>query len=130
MSWVVGGYEIEIPEDLVLISAYRGSLSEFTCGSEPLDEFIQEEALEFSRRRLGETWLLCDNEDPLAFYTLAPASVPNSEYSGDETPEFEKLSDIHYPIPALLLARFGVADSYRHDGIGSALIDYLIVWAE
>jgi GNAT superfamily N-acetyltransferase len=127
---VVDGYPVEIPEDLVLISEYDGSLSDFTCGSGPLDEFIREEAREFSQRQLGETWLLCDGEDVLAFYTLAPASVPNQEYSGDETPEFEKLSDITYPIPALLIARFGVADECRGDGIGRTLIDYIIVWAE
>lgn len=121
---------VEVPEDLVLISEYDGSTSSFTCGSEPLDEFIQEQALEFSHRHLGETWLLCNDDDIVAFYTLAPASVPNDSYSGDETPEFGKLDDVHYPIPALLIARFGVATEYQGRGIGSELIDYIIVWAE
>lgn len=73
---------------------------------------------------------MCNEEDVVAFYTLAPASVPNSGYSGDETPEFGKLDDITYPIPALLIARFGVAEAYQEEGIGSELIDYIIVWAE
>lgn len=127
---VVEGYPVEVPEDLVLISEYDEPLTDFRCGSEPLDEFIHDEATEFSERRLGETWLVCDEEEILAFYTLAPASVRNSEYSGDETSEFEKLDDIRYPIPALLVARFGVAEEYHGDGIGGTLIDYIIVWAE
>lgn len=127
---MVDEYPVEIPEDLVLISEYEHSLADFQCGSEPLDEFIHDQAREFSERRLGETWLLCDDDEVIAFYTLAPASVPDSDYAGDETPEFEKLDDIHYPIPALLIARFGVAEAYQGDGIGSVLVDFIIVWAE
>ncbi|ERG92087.1 MAG: acetyltransferase [Haloquadratum walsbyi J07HQW1] len=120
----------DIPEELILISEFQGSLSTFSCGSDPLDEFIQEQAHEFSERLLGETWLLCDGDDVAAFYTLAPASVPNDDYTGDETPEFGKLDDIPYPIPALLIARFGVAEEYQNQSIGSTLVDYIIVWAE
>jgi hypothetical protein len=117
----------DIPEELILISEFQGSLSTFSCGSDPLDEFIQEQAHEFSERLLGETWLLCDGDDVAAFYTLAPASVPNDDYTGDETPEFGKLDDIPYPIPALLIARFGVAEEYQNQSIGSTLVDYIIV---
>lgn len=121
---------VEVPKDLVRITEYGESITDFMCGSDPLDEFIHEQALEFSKRHLGETWLLCNEDDVVAFYTLAPASVPNSEYSGDETPEFGKLDDIAYPIPTLLIARFGIAEEYQGRGIGSELIDYIIVWAE
>lgn len=119
-----------IPEDLVLISEYDGTLADFTCGSAPIDEFIRDQAREFSERCLGETWLLCRGDDVAAFYTLAPASVANSDYSGDETPEFGNLDDFPYPVPALLIARFGVAEEYQNRGIGRNLIDYLIVWAD
>jgi GNAT superfamily N-acetyltransferase len=121
---------MRIPEDLIPIREYGQTIDYFTCSSDPLDEFIREEAVEFSERHLGETWLLCDEGDVVAFYTLAPASVPNDEYSGTETPEFEKLDDIRYPIPALLIARLGVSEEYQGRGIGSALVDYIIVWAE
>lgn len=127
---MVADIPVTIPEDLVLIREYDNPTTGFSCGLEPLDEFIQEQALEFSRRHLGETWLLCDGDDIIAFYTLAPASVPNSGYSGDETPEFGKLDDISYPIPALLIARFGVEERYQERAIGSTLVDYIIVWAE
>lgn len=114
---------MRIPEDLIPIREYGQTIDYFTCSSEPLDEFLREEAVEFSERHLGETWLLCDEGDVVAFYTLAPASVPNDEYSGTETPEFEKLDDIRYPIPALLIARLGVSEEYQGRGIGSALVD-------
>lgn len=126
---MAGGILESIPENLILISEYDGRI-DFTCDSEPLDEFVREQAREFSQRRLGETWLLCVDGEVVAFYTLAPASVPDSDYTGDEAPEFERLDDVRYPIPALLIARFGVATAYQGREIGRALIDYIIVWTE
>lgn len=123
------GFDFELPEDLLLISEYPHEVDGFSCGSEPLDEFINDQALEFSERQLGETWLLCEDDEIVAFYTLAPASVPDGSYSGDETPEFERLEDIRYPIPALLIARFGVVESRHGEGIGTELVDYIIAWA-
>jgi ribosomal protein S18 acetylase RimI-like enzyme len=126
----VDGIDITIPDDLVVISDYEGSLSNFTCGSEPLDEFIREQAREYSQRHLGETWLLCSEGHLLAFYTLVPASVPNEDYTGNEAEEMSNLDDFGYPVPALHLARIGVANEYRGNGIGKELVDYIIVWAE
>lgn len=127
---VVDDIEITIPDDLVLVSEYDGSLSEFTCGNGDLDEFIWEQAREYSHRQLGETWLLCGDDELLAYYTLAPASVNNEEYTGDESSEMENLEDFHLPVPALHLARLGVADAYQGSSIGGELIDYIIIWAE
>lgn len=129
-DFVVDGIEITIPEDIVVISEYEDSLSDFTCGNADLDEFIQDQAREYSHRRLGETWLVCSDGQLLAFYTLAPASVNNEDYTGDESAEMERLEDFPLPVPALHLARLGVAEPYQGSGIGSELIDYIIIWAQ
>lgn len=127
---VVDGIEIIIPDDVTIISEYEGCLKNFTCGNDGLDEFIQDQARGYSERCLGETWILHSNENILGFYTLAPSSVGNDEYTGDEAAEMSNLDGFRYPVPALHLARLGVAEEYREHGIGSELVDYIIAWAE
>ena len=102
-------------------------VSEFQCGKESLDEFINtEQAWTFHKRRLGRTKLVYWEEDLAGYYTLAPNALTDDEYVGEETEHAEKLHDKHIQIPAQLLGRLAVDREYQGRGLGSFLLDRIV----
>jgi GNAT superfamily N-acetyltransferase len=102
-------------------------VSDFRCGKESLDEFINtDQARTFQKLRLGRTKLVHWEGNLAGYYTLAPNTLTDDEYVGEETEYAEKLHDKHIQIPAQLLGRLAVDQEYQGRGLGSFLLDRII----
>lgn len=103
------------------------SVTDFSCGKESLDEFVNtEEAREFHRRRLGRTRLVFWEGDLAAYYTLAPNALTDGEYDGTETEHAQQLHEKYVEIPAQLLGRLAVDEEYTGRGLGQFLVERTI----
>ena len=94
--------------------------TDFHCGIEPLDRYLQERAGQDQRRFLAAVFVLQDLEqDCLAgYYTLAATAIQLAELPPELTRKLPK-----YPlIPAILLGRLAVDERYQGLGLGTFLL--------
>ena len=89
----------------------------FDCGEIALNQFIQRHALTSQRASSAQTYLACNGEFVVGFYTLAAGAV---EHAG--APQRIKQGLARYPVPVLLLARLAVDRGEQRQGLGKALL--------
>lgn len=95
----------------------RHDVSGFTCGEASLDVWLREQAVPATARRTARTWVWSDPEDrvvgyyALAAHKVAREDVPGRIGRGGPT-----------EIPAVLLARLGLSESLRGQGLGEVLV--------
>ncbi len=92
-------------------------------GSDPfgLQVFITSEALNYQTERLGVTYLLFQEADPLAFLTVSMTNLLFTELDPPET-----VSNVRTPYPALLLGRIAVNKNSQTGGIGTFMCLWVI----
>ncbi len=91
----------------------------FSSGSEPLDRYLRELATQDMKRRVSNCFVAIDGEGSIAgYYTFAATGLPLGELPPDEAKRLPR-----YPlVPAALLGRLAVDQTYRWQGLGGALI--------
>jgi len=91
----------------------------FTCGVEPLDQYVREQVLQDIRRRLSNCFLAVDTAGEVAgYYTLSATGLPMTDLAPDEARRLRR-----YPLlPAGLIGRLAVATRCARQGLGAALI--------
>ena len=83
-------------------------LGDFVCGADdPLNLFLSDKALDYDGQKLGHTYLILDNGDILAFYTLKVNGIQIKT----ELNEYEVL-------PMIEIARIAVAHDLQGRGLG------------
>jgi len=92
-------------------------LTEFTCGTEPLDDWLMQHALRANRQNTARTyvWATKDDLKVVAYYSIAPTEIiatglPRSAAGG------------HSRIPGFLLARLALDQSLQGQGLGRFLL--------
>jgi GNAT superfamily N-acetyltransferase len=94
-------------------------LAGFTCGEEPLDRWLKEQAVASEKRGTARTWVWTDTSDEsrvLGYYALAAHKVAR-----DEVPKrLGRGGPVE--IPAILLARLALAKEIRGQGLGAVLL--------
>jgi GNAT superfamily N-acetyltransferase len=90
-------------------------LDSFSCGEPALDEWLKRRANANQLMGATRTFVACDDEAVVAFYSLASGAVSVKESPG----RFRR--NMPDPIPVVLLARLAVARSHHGRGIGRAL---------
>jgi GNAT superfamily N-acetyltransferase len=113
--------------DLVLLSEAI-LVDRFSCnrrdGSLPLQNFIQNHALDNQKKKLSTTWVIVKKtvpHVPLGYFSLACASIDVNDLDAVDLkgcPTFERF-------PALLIGKFAVDDNFQNAGIGTLLMDYV-----
>jgi GNAT superfamily N-acetyltransferase len=96
------------------------SRSEFSCGVEPLDRYLREQAGQDARKRVAAPFVLCQGKSNavLGYYTLSALSVDVGAWPEDLARKLPK-----YPfVPATLLGRLGVDMRLRGKGAGEHLL--------
>jgi GNAT superfamily N-acetyltransferase len=94
--------------------------AKFSCGNDPLDRYIREQATQDVRRGLARVHVASHIERPtliVGYYTLSAASVA----AVDLPPETAKRLP-RYPIPAALVGRLAVDQRFARQGIGTVLL--------
>jgi ribosomal protein S18 acetylase RimI-like enzyme len=104
---------------LVEVLASGHDRSEFSCGKEPLDRYLRQQAGQDVRRRLAAVFVVCSpgTSEVIAYYTLSALSIPVDQVTA------ELRRRIPYPeVPAVLLGRLAVDRQHGGQGLGSMLV--------
>ena len=101
-------------------------ISQFDCGDSDLNEFLRDNALNFTEKRIANTYVLEDNGKIAAYFCLLNDKVSQQESSNNKWkklkkgfPEGKQFSSY----PAIKIGRFAVSSSYRGLNLGTILMD-------
>jgi GNAT superfamily N-acetyltransferase len=92
----------------------------FSCGKEPLDRCIRQQAGQDLRSRVAAVFVLCDLGSPsiIGYYTLSAFTVLLRDL-----PEAQRKRLPRYPeVPTVLLGRLAVDERYAGQGWGKVLL--------
>lgn len=94
--------------------------SRFVSGSAPLDRYLREQAPQDIKRRIATCFVAVDVEthDIVGFYTLTATSVALDALA----PEMAKKLPRYPVMPAALLGRLAVSETFQGRGLGAALL--------
>ena len=98
----------------------RHDRSGFSCGVEPLDRYLREQAGQDARKRVAAPFVLCEGKGNavLGYYTLSALSVDVGAWPDDVARKLPK-----YPfVPATLMGRLAVDRTLRGKGAGEHLL--------
>ncbi|MDE0220025.1 MAG: GNAT family N-acetyltransferase [Spirochaetaceae bacterium] len=91
-------------------------VSQFDCGAASLNTWLQRKARLNEAKGGARTYVVCDGDRVVAFYSLAASSVERRRVSsrvGRSMPE---------PIPVILLGQLAVDEAHQGMGLGSDLL--------
>lgn len=91
----------------------------FSCGSEPLDRYFQQQVTQDIRRRVTACFVALTSEQIVAgYYTLASTSVPLTGLPANIAKKLPR-----YPlVPAVRMGRLAVDKNFKGHGLGGALL--------
>ncbi len=92
-------------------------VDEFDCAQPALNQFLQRYALVNQKANSAQTYVCCQADRVVGFYSLAagsadPVSVPPRVMKGLA----------RHPVPVLILARLAVDQNHQGKGLGKALL--------
>ena len=92
----------------------------FSCGVEPLDRYLKQQAGQDARKHVAAPFLLIHHESGAVagFYTLASTTI----VPGQLPPELARKLPRYPLIPATLLGRLAVDAQHRSRGLGEFLL--------
>jgi len=92
----------------------------FSCGVEPLDRYLKQQASQAVKRGLAAVYLLIESatNDIAGYYTLNSFTLGLSELP----PEHAKKVGRYPAVPAILIGRLARDERYRGQGIGELLM--------
>ncbi|HSU06567.1 MAG TPA: GNAT family N-acetyltransferase [Acetobacteraceae bacterium] len=109
---VSGPKRLEAPQPLG--SQHR--LEAFACGVEPLDEWLKRRALHNENEGGSRTFVLCEAQLVVGYYSLAAGSVLPGVTTG------RVRRNMPNPIPVVLLGRLAVDRRWQGKGLGADLL--------
>lgn len=98
----------------------RHNRSNFACGIESLDLYLQRQVNQDLKRKIAAPFVLVEEGQPevLGYYTLSAFSVHLGELPADITKRLPRYPDV----PATLLGRLAVDQTCRGRGLGEFLL--------
>lgn len=96
------------------------SRSDFLCGEDSLDNYIQKQARQDVKRRISRVFIARELDKPntiVAFYTLSTLSIELGHL-----PQSLARSLPRHPIPAALIGRLAVSQHAQGEGVGRMLV--------
>lgn len=89
----------------------------FDCGHAALNQFLQRHALVNQKANSAQTYVCCQGDAVIGFYSLAVGSVdPQS------APPRTMKGLARHAVPVMLLARLAVDSAHQRKGLGQALL--------
>ncbi|MFC3414237.1 GNAT family N-acetyltransferase [Algoriphagus hitonicola] len=95
--------------------------SEFSCGKEMPDSYIQEQANQDIKRKLSACFVIAQEKIKLikGYYTLSNSSIPLNLIPSEIQ---KKLPKTYRSIPTILLGRLAIDIQFQGKGIGKLLL--------
>lgn len=100
----------------------QAALDGFSCGNAELDSFLREDTIAREREGLLRTYLACDESTILGYASILADVLTLEPFEGDRA----GIAQTRYPIPALKVARLGVAAHIQRGGGGTLLMNYAL----
>ena len=97
----------------------------FDCGDTELNGFLLNEAKAFSKNRLANTFLICDGDVIIGYFSLFNDKISKQEVSKAVWRKIKKLfpHSKHFgSYPAVKIGRFAIALQYRNCGMGRKMM--------
>lgn len=107
-------------------------LTRFDCGNKDLNDFLRDDALNYTEQLLAVTRLFKKDGEIVAFFSVANDKIKYDPETFESRAQYykvlkaipqEKLSISSYP--AVKIARLGVCNELRRKSIGSQIIDWV-----
>jgi predicted N-acetyltransferase YhbS len=98
--------------------------TKFTCGKQPIDDFIHNEALDFQNERLGASYVFRHNGEIIGFVTLSMADLKKEKLKGNDRLQIGKEN-----YPALQISQLAVCKNHENNKIGTFLCDFSLAIA-
>lgn len=89
----------------------------FDCGQAALNQFLQRHALVSQKANSAQTYVCCQGDVVVGFYSLAVGSV-----DPEAAPTRVMKGLARHPVPVMILARLAVDKEHQHRGLGRALL--------
>ena len=89
----------------------------FDCGQPALNQFLQRYALVSQKANSAQTYVCCQADVVVGFYSLAAGSV-----DPESAPPRTMKGLARHPVPVLILARLAVDQNHQGKGLGKALL--------
>lgn len=89
----------------------------FDCGQVALNQFLQRYALVNQKANSAQTYVCCQGDVVVGFYSLAVGSV-----DPEAAPSRVMKGLARHPVPVMLLARLAVDKEHHGKGLGQALL--------
>lgn len=97
--------------------ARRHDRNAFSCGVKALDDYLVHYALQNDKKRIATAYAMLDGKHVIGYYTLSNASVTLADL-----PEAIAKKLPAYPVPAIRIGRFAIAQNFHRQGIGERLL--------
>jgi GNAT superfamily N-acetyltransferase len=88
-----------------------------SCGRVALNQFLQRYALVNQKANSAQTYVCCQGDVVVGFYSLAVGSV-----DPEAAPSRVMKGLAHHPVPVMILARLAVEKEHQRKGLGQALL--------
>lgn len=89
----------------------------FDCGQPALNQFLQRFALVNQKANSAQTYVCCQGDEVVGFYSLAVGSVDL-----DAAPSRVRKGLARHAVPVMILARLAVSTGHQGKGLGRALL--------
>ena len=89
----------------------------FNCGQPALNQFLQRYALVNQKANSAQTYVCCQADVVVGFYSLAAGSV-----DPESAPPRVMKGLARHPVPVLILTRLAVDQNHQGKGLGKALL--------
>ena len=123
--------------DLVIVDAKRLAMCEpFECANKDLNDFFANDAILYSKRLLGKTYLFCLKDKPnivVAAFTVSYDSIRMTSKLNEEAKTiFLRQTELEEKrlrrFPAVLIGRLATNKEYAGKGVGTAVMDFIKRW--
>ena len=119
----------ELTEDVL------NECKQFSCGVADLDEYFQKDVIAYSRRMVSRSYVFCPKENLQKIacaFSVSYDSLRITDLSNRKQAEFRELNDLSEKrlkrYPGILIGRLAVNQEMAHQGLGTALMNFIKMW--
>lgn len=118
--------EIEIEQ---INESHKSVISSFKSYEKELVDFLIEDALDNQKKQMSITylWFLKPKKELVAYVTILADAI---SLQGELKEHFRQQGILYKSLPALKIGRLCVADEYLGRGIGTLMIEFVLVLAQ
>ena len=107
----------------------------FSCGVDDLDAFFQKDAMRYTQHLVGRTYVFRPKDNPRLIacaFSVANDSLRMTDLPNRKQEKFREENDLSEKrlkrYPGILIGRLAVSKDMSHQGIGTALMNFIKMW--